>query len=363
MSRLRLTARVLSLTLRGRRACSLATLTLIVFLVPARAWAQRKINLDGQILPAQSSDQRVASLNGQITTDGGVAVNNAMVKLEKSEGEQVEQEPATAAGHFFFTNVPKGEYVLVVIAEGLDTYREAVSLWEGADQYIAVNMTASKAARAQEAEPPALSDAQAPKKAKHEYAKAEKAIESRKYGEARKQLEAAVEQDPCYARAQTSLGLVMSQQKDYKGAEAAFRKSISCDGGYLAAYLELGRLLNAGDRFDESAPVLQQGIRQAPASWQFYYEAGVAQYGLKRYDLAEQQFGRVKSLVPEPPAELHVKLAEVYLRENSFQKAYASMQDYLRADPDGPFAARIKNVMKHMESSGVLQAQAPALSQ
>jgi tetratricopeptide (TPR) repeat protein len=357
----RLTAHVPSPAPPGRytsNVCNLATLTLIVFLVPAQASAQRRIDTyKGQNGPPQTSAQRVANLNGQIATDKGVAVKNAMVKLETSEGEQVDERPASAAGQFFFTNVLKGEYVLVVSAEGFDTYREAVNLWEGGpDQYISVNITASKAARAQ-AEPPALSDAQAPKKARHDYQKAEKAFESRQYGEARRQLEAAVDQYPCYARAQTKLGLLMSQQKDDKGAEAAFRKSISCDAGFLDAYLELGQLLNGERRFDEAAPVLGQGLRQAPASWRFYYEEGVAQYGLGHYDLAEQQFGEAKSLTPEPPAELYAKLADFYLREQSFQKAYASMQDYLKADPDGPFAPRIRTIMKQVESSGALQSR------
>jgi tetratricopeptide (TPR) repeat protein len=328
------------------------------------AWAIAILTLIALLAPAHASAQRVASLNGQVRTDQGVAIKNAMVRLETLEGETVEEKPATTAGQFFFTNIAKGRYMLIVTAEGFETYREQLNLAEGPDQYnVSVNLTPSRAVARAEAEPPALSDAQAPKEARRDYTKAEKAIDSRKYGEARKQLEAAVDQYPCYARAQTKLGLVMSQQKDYKEAEAAFRKSISCDTGYIDAYLGLGQLLNAERRFDEAVPALEQGLRQAPNSWQFYYQTGVAQYGLKHYDLAEQQFGKAKSMTPVPPAELDAKLADVYLKENSFQKAYVSMQDYLKVDPDGPFAPRIKVIMKQMESSGVLQAQAPSLPQ
>ncbi len=317
------------------------------------------------LLPLDAWSQgRTADLSGQVSTDRGVAVSDAVVVLQTPEGQTVEQKSVTTAGQFFFTNVPKGRYTLVVKAEGFETYSEPLDMAEGADQYQAsVNLTEAGKLVQSTAEPPALSDAQAPKEAKHNYEKAEKAIASRKYGEARKQLQAAVAQYPCYARAQSKLGLVMSQQKDYKDAEAAFRKSISCDAGYLSAYLELGQLLNAENRFGESLPVLDQGLRQAPSDWSFYYESGIAQYGLKHYNLAEQQFDKAKSLTTAPPAELDAKLADVYLKENSFQKAYASMQDYLKAEPDGHFASRIKSIMKQMESSGVLQAQAPAFPQ
>jgi len=317
-------------------------------------------------LPVSAAAQigRVVDLNGQVRTDQGVAVREATVRLETQEGELVEQKPVTTAGQFFFSNIPKALYVLTVTADGFETYRETLNMAEGADQYdVSITLVPANKLPRPQSELPALSDAQVPKDARRDYEKAEKAIASRKYGEARKQLQAAVAQYPCYARAQTKLGLVMSQQKDYKDAEAAFRKSISCDAGYVDAYLELGQLLNAEKRFGESEPVLEGGLRQSPASWQFYYEAGVAEYGLMHYDQAKQELEKAKSLTLQPSGDLDVKLADVYVKEHSFQKAYASMQDYLKVEPDGPLAPRIKTIMKQMESSGVLQAQAPGLPQ
>ena len=313
-------------------------------------------------LPVLAAAQigRVVDLNGQVRTDQGVAVKNAAVRLETEEGELVDQKPVTTAGQFFFNNIPKALYVLTVTADGFETYRESLNMAEGADQYdVSITLIPASKVLQTQTELPALSDAQAPKDARRDYEKAEKSIATHKYGEARKQLQAAVGQYPCYARAETKLGLVMSQQKDYKSAETAFRKSISCDAGYLDAYLELGQLLNAEKRFGESEPVLEEGLRQSPASWQFYYEAGVAEYGLMHYDVAKQQFEKAKSLTSQPSSDLDVKLADVYVKERSFQKAYASMQDYLKVEPDGPLAPRIKAIMKQMESSGVLQAQGP----
>lgn len=352
MDPLRRTSRVLPRFHPALRAWELTAATLVIFTMTACAAAQRSAGITG-----------TCSLNGQVRTDRGVVVKNAMVRLQTEEGESVDQRPVSTAGQFFFSNIPKGDYFLIVTAEGFETYREAVNMREGPDQYnVSVILTPADQFGQVSAGTPALSDAQAPKAARREYEKGGKAIESRKYDDARKHLQAAVDQYPCYARAQTGLGLVLSQQKQYQAAESAFQKSISCDSGYLDAYLELGQLLNAEKRFDEAAPVLEQGLRQAPAYWRFHYESGVAQYGLKRYDLAEQQFSKAKALVPAPPAELDAKLADVYLRENSFQKAYASMQDYLKAEPDGRLAPRIRTIMKQMESSGVLAAQASGLS-
>jgi len=124
--------------------------------------------------------------------------------------------------------------VLVVTAEGFETYRDTIDLGEGANE-VTRNVILSPLGKtpSEGTSPPALSDAQVPREAKREYEKAEKALQSHKLDEARKHLQAAVEQYPGYARAQTDLGVLLSQEKDYQSSEAAFRASIKCDPGYL----------------------------------------------------------------------------------------------------------------------------------
>ncbi len=311
--------------------------------------------LRGQELPSLG---REANIVGRVRTDQGAVVKSAMVRLETPDGERVAEQPVSTAGEFYFSFVPKRRYVLVVTADGFETYRDTIDLGEGANE-VTKNVVLSPLGKTPSAatSPPALSDVQAPREAKREYEKAEKALQSHKLGDARKHLEAAVQQYPCYARAQTDLGLLLSGQKDYKGSETALRASVKCDPGYLDAYSALGALLNAEKRYDEAASVLEQGVRQAPGSWQFHFQMGVAEYGLKHYDDAEQQYLKAQSLASTPDPELHAKLADVYLRKNDFPKAYAEMQNYLKAEPHGALAPRIKDIIKQMESAGVLQAR------
>ena len=58
--------------------------------------------------------------------------------------------------------------------------------------------------------------------------------------------------------------------------------------------------------------------------------------------------------IPSPPAEFHVKMADCYLKEKAFDKAYSQMDEYLKAEPDGRFAAKIKEIMQRMKAAGVL---------
>ena len=306
----------------------------------------------------RAAAQQDADINGNVRTKQGVALSSGVeVRLETGEHELVAEQPVNTAGEFYFLHIPKRDYVLTVSAEGFETYQQEINLGEGARNYnvIIVLNPAGKMPQANSS-PPALSDAQAPKEARREYEKAEKALAAKKLGEARVRLAKAVVAYPCYARAQTDLGMVFSLQQEYAKAEAALRKSLACDPGFIDAYIELGQLLNAEKRFGEALPLLAQGVRLSPDSWQFYYQSGVAQYGLKQYSAAESQYLKVQSLNSNPPAELNAKLADVYLRENAFGKAYEKMQQYLKADPQGRFAPRIREIMRQMESKGVVAA-------
>ena len=301
--------------------------------------------------------QQKANVEGRVLTDQGVAVKSATVRLETDDGELVADQPVSTAGEFYFRFIPKKNYQLIVTAEGFQTYKERLNLGEGATEYnVMVNLTPI-GKKPEGSPPPSLTDTQAPAAARRDYQKGARALASRKLGDARKHLEAAVGAYPCYARAQTDLAMVLTEQKNFKGAEGALKKAIGCDPGYLDARLELGGLLNAEKRFGEAISALNQGVRQSPGSWQFYYQIGIADYGLKQYEAAEQQFKKAASLTPDPPGELKVKLADVYLKENEFSKAYAAMEDYLKVEPDGPLAPRIKEIMKEMQSSGVLKSE------
>ena len=310
-------------------------------------------------LAQASAQQQDVQLSGRVRTDQGVVLKSGcMVRLETDEEHELFGEaPVNTAGEFYFLHVPKRRYVLTVTAEGFETYRMPIDFTQAASLYnVDITLTPVRKMPQAKSAPPALSDAQAPKEARREYEKAEKALAVRKLGEAREHLVKAVEQYPCYARAQTDLGTVYSQQKDYAKAEAALRKSLACDPGYVDASAELGQLLNAEKRFSEALPVLEQGMRLSPGSWQFYYELGAAHYGLKRYGEAEPEYLKAQSLNSSLSSAVDVKLADVYLKEGAYDKAYAKMQEYLKAEPQGRFAPHIREIVKQMESSGVLAA-------
>jgi tetratricopeptide (TPR) repeat protein len=215
-------------------------------------------------------------------------------------------------------------------------------------------LTKNKAAAA--ADLPALTDEAAPRKARKEYEKGSRALKERNLNEARVHLEKATEEYPCFARAQTDLGLTLALLNNVPTAEAALKKSISCDADYLEAYSRLGMLLESNKRHAESEKILEEGIRRSPNSWDLHYQLAATYSGLEQYGKAEEEYLKVRSLNPAPPAELHVRLADLYYRRKEYGKSYGEMQAYLSEEPNGRFATRTKVVMEEMKSSGKVRS-------
>ena len=322
------------------------------------ALAQRRIPGEGA-----DSASRLVTLGGWVHGEYGQGLPGGItVRLETDEGMVGGQQPVNAGGYFEFAGLAPAYYHLTVTASGFQAYQQDVDL-RSVGNRLNINVTLSPANKSKPLTSPVASsftDNKASKKARKEYAKGARALGEGKWSEAEPHLQKAVEEYPCYARAQTDLAVALSERRQLAASEAALKKAVACDPDYLNAYAELGRLYYDENRYQDSAAALQEGLRRSPGSWQFHYQLGASDYRLREYGKAEQEYLRAESLSSSIPAEVHVKLADVYLKEAAYDKAYAEMQAYLRAEPNGPFAAELKGVMRRMESDHTVQASHPA---
>ena len=320
--------------------------------------AQRRLESD----QAQSSEQMV-TLGGWVHADYGQGIPAGVtVRLETYEGMAAGAQPVNSGGYFEFVGLPRINYRLTVSAPGFQTYEQNVDLRTVGDR-LNITVQLSPAGRSK-SEPPAaarsFTDGNASRKARKEYEDGDRALHQGNLTEAQSHLERAVNEYPCYARAQAGLAVALSKQRQLSAAESALKKTLQCDPDYLDAYTELGQLYYDENRYQESAALLQQGVRRSPGSWQFHYQLGAANYRLREYASAEQEYLRAQSLSSSVPAEIHVKLADVYLKQNALEKAYSEMQAYLREEPSGPFAVELKSVMRRMESDHIVPTAPPS---
>lgn len=301
--------------------------------------------------------QQTVRLAGRVRTDTGDTINSGVkIRLETDEGELVVEVPASSTGTFQFDNLRKLDYRLIVTADGFEAHQEDVDLREGAGvEFRDVTLRPARKVLETPGGAQARTDTLASKNARLEFEKGTNDLTAKNLAGAKTHFENAVKEYPCYARAQTDLGTVLEAQRDLAGAEAALKKARECDPDYIDSYIILGQLLNNQKRFADGEQVLQEGLRRSPASWQFYYQLAVAHSGLMQYSKAEGEYNKVLELKPAPPPEFRVKLADVYLKEKKYGPAYSQMEEYLKADPDGRFASKVKSIMQQMKSAGVLQ--------
>jgi len=312
------------------------------------------------------STQNTVTLGGWIQGDyGGSVTNGVVVHLETSEGMNCGDQPVNTAGYFEYVGLAKTYYHLTVTAPGFQTYQQDLSLGTVGDKLV-INVHLSPAPTSKSLPPPpssSFTDKSASKKARREYQKGTSALHDKNFSAAESHLRKAVEEYPCYVRAQTDLALLLSERQQFPASEAALRKAMECDPDYLDTYNELGQLYYNEKKYVESQTVLQGGLRRSPQSWQFYFQIGADDYHLGKYAAAEQEFLKAESLNAALPAEVHVRLADVYLKQSAYAKAYAEMQAYLRAEPNGPYAARVRGLMHQMESDRAVPLAQPATAQ
>jgi tetratricopeptide (TPR) repeat protein len=305
--------------------------------------------------------QETFSVEGQVLTDQGIPpATPAHVHLEARDGQVVADQPTDSRGQFRFINLTSEAYRITVTAEGYQTQEQWLDERHGllGRYFVTITLIPLDKARPKGASV-SITDLSAPKKARKEYEKGQQTLQKDNLPEARRHLEEAVSEYPCYARAQTSLGIALELIGENALAEKALRKAVECDPAYLDAHVQLGIFLNHQNRFAESAEDLRKVIGHFPGSWQLSYQLAAAEYGLGQYQLAKQEYLRAESISSEIPAEIHVRLADVYTRQRAYADAYTELQAYLRAEPQGRFAQKAAEVMQRMEKAGVLKSSRP----
>jgi tetratricopeptide (TPR) repeat protein len=326
--------------------------------VAPAALAQRRIE-PGQAGPPE----QMVTLGGWVRADYSQGIPAAVtVRLETAEGMAAGQQPVNSGGYFEFVGLQRANYRLTVSAPGFQVYEQNVDLRSVGDRLnISVQLSpANKSQAVSSPAAPSFTDDNASRKVRKEYEQGDRLLHQGNLSEAQFHLEKAVKEYPCYARAQAALAVVLNKESQLSASESALKKALQCDPDYLDAYTELGQLYYNENQYQQSEEILQQGVRRSPGSWQFHYQLGATDYRLREYRTAEQEYMRAESLSSSVPAEIHVKLADVYLKQNALEKAYSEMQAYLREEPSGAFANELKSVMRRMESDHIVPTAPPS---
>ena len=311
------------------------------------------------LLAAPGLCQEERSIEGQIrVTTGGDLPSGIVVKLELAENVVAAQQLVGKTGKFEFRDLKEQHYQIVVTADGYQPASAQVDMAYYASRFPTVYLTPLGAKKTPPPPSENVTDLAAPKKARKEYEQGHDALQAKDLTSARKHFEAAISMDPCYARALTELGVVLTLQGDLPSAESSFQKSIHCDGEFLEAYLQMGILLDMEKKYSEGESTLRQALRVAPSDWQPYYRLGALQQHAGKYQEAVGEYLKAESLSGAVPVEVHLRLADAYLQQKEYDQAYTELQTYLKIAPDGPLAAQARSLLPQVDSMRKSNAQA-----
>jgi tetratricopeptide (TPR) repeat protein len=312
----------------------------------------------GQEIPGAGRGFRTVS--GQVVTEGEVAIASGVtIVIEAHDGKRSADIHPNVQGRFEVPGLYRQTYIMTVTAEGFFPQELFLDLKDG-EGAVTLQVVMHRASRTKSSSPlPALTDLSAPKNARKLFQQAVHSLQANHVDEAREKFQTAIAEYPCYARARTGLASIQIAARDLESVAANLREAIRCDPGFPDACALLGKVLNNQKKFAESEEILNQGLRLSPDAWPLYDQLATAHYNLGQYGKAQDEWLRVIALDPAPPAELHAKLAAVYVRGGARDKAYAEMQAYLRADPNGRFASAFKALMSRLETPGAHAATSP----
>lgn len=299
------------------------------------------------------------TIEGQVRTTTGAPLPSVIrVRLEVAEDIVVEQQLADSTGKFAFYELKGQTYRVIVTADGFQPAAADVDMNYVASRFPTIYLIPAKPKKTPPPPAESVTDLAAPKKARKEFEQGYKAMSENDLTAARQHLEKAVAQDPCFARALTGLGMVLSLEHDLPNAESSFKKSIQCDGEFLEAYVQLDTLLDSEKKYAEGQSVLEQGLRLAPSDWRLHYGLGMEQHHLGKYKEAADEFRKAESLSSDVPPEGHLLLADSYLELKDYNHAAVEMQSYLQEVPNGPLADQTRAMLQRLVSARKQNAEA-----
>jgi tetratricopeptide (TPR) repeat protein len=212
----------------------------------------------------------------------------------------------------------------------------------------------------------------APKDAIRAYEKGMEAAKKGKLPDAQKYFGKAVEIYPAYTNAWFQLGTVLRKDQQNDAARTAFTRATTSDSRFLPPYLSLASMAFEGENWtdvrdftnhvldlDSSHHVSGYVLDLDSSNYgEAYFYNAVANYRLKRFEEAEKSALKAEHLdLPTHFPQVHLLLAEIFARKNSYDMAIEEVRTYLELAPHAQNADQARERLAKLEK---LNGAAPA---
>ena len=304
-------------------------------------------------------------IHGQVRfVEGGAPAEQVLVRLESYDsGGSISEVFTDRLGKFRFTGLPPAQYSIRVRQSG---YRDV-------EQNIDMTTTSSGLVMLQLARDYALTgtkpvggsiDANVPPAAQKEFDKGVSALAEGgkdKTTFAVKCFEKAVSIYPKFVEARLKLGTGYMDLEQWDKAEKALSATIDVDPKAFNAFFALSEVYLRENKLSDAEKVLTQGLAIQDQSYlghlnlaRVYWEKAREIKDLTQAKpVLEKSYDEVKrALVLNPSlAGAHLLKGNLLLRVGRANDALTEFNEYLRLDPNGPFAAETRTLVDKIKKA------------
>jgi tetratricopeptide (TPR) repeat protein len=300
-----------------------------------------------QVSAAQPNQETVSAFAGKVLNAQGKPASGIHVELDDIyTGLPLSSTFTKHDGTFELYNIPPGNYE-VVAESAARVVSNQVSVQPGRrnlELRFPLNSSVEVSA-------PTVSVARmlVPATAQKKYERAYRCFAQRKYDEADKELEEALEIDPEFAEALTLRGLMMLNGPDQNSARQLFEQSIQIDPSDSAAYIALAALYNHSGRFDDAMRISEKGLSFSPRSWQGYLELAKASIAKDMYQKGLKLLRQAERLGGNTYAEVHLVKAYALVPLKLYKEAKYELQAALVHQHDGRLDEQAKQLLARLD--------------
>ena len=256
------------------------------------------------------------------------------VQLYIINGTLIGRQTVGANGRYRFMELRNGEYDVVVLSENLEVARVRVrveSVYK-TDFRQDITLEARTDRVANRAATISASDVYERTSAnKSLFAKAQKAVDEKKYDEAMDLFSRLLAADAKDFQAWTELGTVQLMRNNIEEAEKAYRRAIQERPTFTLALLNLGRVLSAEKKYEEAIEALAEAVKSSPTSADANFLLGEAYLQIKKGSKAVPYLNEAARL---GKADAHLRLATLYNAVGLKDKAAQEYEQFLKKRPD-----------------------------
>ncbi len=295
-------------------------------------------------------------IQGQVRNpDGSPVGEGVLITAESARGGMGGQVTTDSQGKFSISGLGKDIFILSARFPGYQPISVRVDLSTVPREYVVLTL---QPVQAEPAPSPAtlgslvgVEDLNVPESAQKELEKGRKLLfDDKKPSESIAFFRKAIKIAPSYSHAHFLLGTAYMDLGKWEEAESGLSKAVELNDKLGLAYLELGSCLNQEKKFAEAEKPLRRALELSPDAAQGHYELGRTYWALGRWQEAEPHARKTVSLHPEFP-EAHLLLGNVLLRKREAASALNEFKEYLRLEPDGPFAALAREMIAKIEKA------------